>query len=78
MHVSESQNRKLDHKVKKCILVGYDSRRKGWKCMDTLTQKFVVSRDVIFDEVSSYYGESSQIEHESGNSFHKKSTYLSL
>jgi len=29
--------------------------KKGWKCMDPETHKFVVSRDVIFDEVSSYY-----------------------
>jgi len=28
--------------------------KKGWKCMDPKTHKFIVSRDVVFDEVSSY------------------------
>lgn len=29
--------------------------KKGWKCMDPTTKKFVTSRDVVFDEVSSWY-----------------------
>ncbi|KAL0297687.1 UNVERIFIED_CONTAM: hypothetical protein Sradi_6820800 [Sesamum radiatum] len=29
--------------------------RKGWWCMDPETKKCVTSRDVVFDEVSSYY-----------------------
>jgi len=33
----------------------FDERKKGWKCMDPETHKFIVSRNVVFDEVSSYY-----------------------
>lgn len=36
------------------MFVGYDSYRKGWKCMDTKTKKFITSRDVVFSEVSSW------------------------
>jgi hypothetical protein len=45
----------LDDKAHKCIFIGYDERKKGWKCMDPETHKICVSRDVVFDEVSSYY-----------------------
>ena len=55
VHVPESQRSKLDAKAKKCIFVGYDERKKGWKCMDPATHKSVVSRDVVFDELSAYY-----------------------
>jgi len=56
VHIPDSQRSKLDAKARKCIFVGYDERKKGWKCMDPKTHLFVVSRDVIFDEVSLYYG----------------------
>lgn len=56
VHVPKSRRSKLDAKAKKCIFVGYDVRKKGWKCLDPKTHSFVVSRDVVFDEISSYYG----------------------
>ncbi|KAF2320846.1 hypothetical protein GH714_031247 [Hevea brasiliensis] len=52
---TELQRSKLDAKVKKCICIGFDEQRKGWRCMDPVTYKFTVSRDMVFDEVSSYY-----------------------
>ena len=55
VHIPTSKQSKLDPKAKKCIFIGYDVQKKGWKCMDPNTHKFVISRDVIFDEVSSYY-----------------------
>lgn len=55
VHIPQSNRTKLDPKVKKCIFVGYDSCRKGWRCMDPETKKFITSRDVVFDEESSYY-----------------------
>ncbi|OIT39954.1 retrovirus-related pol polyprotein from transposon tnt 1-94, partial [Nicotiana attenuata] len=56
VHIPVSQHSKLDTKARKCIFVRYDERKKGWKFMDPKTHLFVVSRDVIFDEVSLYYG----------------------
>lgn len=39
----------------KYVFVGYDSCKKGWICMDPKTKIFVASRNVVFDEVSSWY-----------------------
>ncbi|KAJ7965013.1 Retrovirus-related Pol polyprotein from transposon TNT 1-94 [Quillaja saponaria] len=55
VHIPKSNRTKLDPKAKKCIYVGYNSCRKGWRCMDPETKKLITSRDVVFDEVSSYY-----------------------
>ncbi|KAG6470766.1 hypothetical protein ZIOFF_071844 [Zingiber officinale] len=65
VHVSDSQRSKLDAKAIKCIFVGYDEQRKGWRCMDPMTNKCVVSRDVIFDEISSH--DSADINKEENN-----------
>lgn len=54
VHVPKSNRAKLDSKAFKCVFIGHDSHRKGWKCMDPVTKK-VVSRDVMFDKVSTYY-----------------------
>jgi len=53
VHVPYTLRTKLDAKAKKCIFVGYDERKKGWKCMDPTTNKFIDSIDV-FDEVTYY------------------------
>ena len=37
------------------MFVGYDLYRKEWKCMDPEIKKFVISRDVVFDEVPSWF-----------------------
>lgn len=55
VHVPKSNRTKLDPKSRKCIFVGYDPCRKGWKCMNPETKNCVTSRDVVFDEVSTYY-----------------------
>lgn len=41
-------------KQKNYVFVGYDSHRKGWRWMDPEIKKFITSRDVVFDEISSY------------------------
>ncbi|KAG6471563.1 hypothetical protein ZIOFF_069007 [Zingiber officinale] len=46
---------KFDKKVIRCIFVGYDSQRKGWKCCDPTSGRCYTSRNVVFDEASSWW-----------------------
>ncbi|GKV36582.1 hypothetical protein SLEP1_g44695 [Rubroshorea leprosula] len=62
VHVPDSQRNKFDAEARKCIFVGYDEQKKGWKCRDPISHKFVVSRNVVFDEISSYYGSTKDLE----------------
>ncbi|KAJ0017078.1 hypothetical protein Pint_11086 [Pistacia integerrima] len=34
---------KFDKKVVRCIFVGYDNQRKGWKCCDPITGRCYIS-----------------------------------
>lgn len=55
VHVPKHNRAKLDPKARKCLFVGYDAHKKGWRCMDPISKKIATSRDVIFDEVSIFY-----------------------
>ncbi|KAL0431178.1 UNVERIFIED_CONTAM: hypothetical protein Sradi_0743800 [Sesamum radiatum] len=55
VHVQESRRSKLDLKARKCIFIGCNETKNGWKYMDLETHKFTVSQDVVFDEISSFY-----------------------
>ena len=46
---------KFDKKAIRCIFLGYDSERKGWKCCDPTTNHCYTSRNVVFDEASSWW-----------------------
>ncbi|KAJ4718987.1 Retrovirus-related Pol polyprotein from transposon TNT 1-94 [Melia azedarach] len=46
---------KFDKKAIRCIFVGYDSQRKGWRCCDPTTGRCYTSRNVVFDEASSWW-----------------------
>nr|CAD1841788.1 unnamed protein product [Ananas comosus var. bracteatus] len=46
---------KFDKKAVRCIFVGYDSERKGWRCCDPTTGRCYTSRNVVFDEASSWW-----------------------
>ncbi|KAF7827584.1 Retrovirus-related Pol polyprotein from transposon TNT 1-94 [Senna tora] len=46
---------KFDKKAVRCIFVGYDNERKGWRCCDPTTGRCYVSRNVVFDEASSWW-----------------------
>lgn len=46
---------KFDKKAIHCIFVGYDDQRKGWRCCDPTTGRCHVSRNVVFDEASSWW-----------------------
>ncbi|KAG6511143.1 hypothetical protein ZIOFF_029198 [Zingiber officinale] len=50
-----SQRReKFDSKGQKLIFIGYSNESKGYRLLDPSTLKIIVSRDVIFDESSSW------------------------
>ncbi|KAJ0601440.1 putative RNA-directed DNA polymerase [Helianthus annuus] len=46
---------KMEKKAIRCIFIGYDAERKGWRCCDPTTNKCYVSRNVVFDENSSWW-----------------------
>lgn len=43
---------KLEKKATRCIFVGYDPKRKGWRCIEPSSGKIHISRNVVFDEMS--------------------------
>ncbi|KAL5563740.1 hypothetical protein UlMin_033487, partial [Ulmus minor] len=52
---------KFDKKAVRCIFVGYDSQRKGWKCCDPMSGRCYTSRDVVFDEASSWWSPEKEV-----------------
>ena len=46
---------KFDKKVVRCIFVGYDGQRKSWRCYNPTNGHCYTSRNVIFDEASSWW-----------------------
>ena len=55
VHNYDEKRQNLDPKSEKCILIGYSSEQKGYKCFNPSTRKVRVSRDVVFDESASWY-----------------------
>ncbi|OWM79777.1 hypothetical protein CDL15_Pgr023189 [Punica granatum] len=45
---------KFDKMAVKCIFMGYENERKGWRCCNPTTNKAYVSRNMVFDEASSW------------------------
>lgn len=52
---------KMEKKAIRCVFVGYDKERKGWRCCNPNTGKVYVSRNVIFDENSSWWSSNNEI-----------------
>lgn len=53
--VPDHLRKKIDNKAIRCIFVGYDNQRKGWRCVDPINRRCYTSRNVIFDEASSWW-----------------------
>ncbi|GAA0168960.1 hypothetical protein LIER_23544 [Lithospermum erythrorhizon] len=46
---------KFEKKAIRFIFVGYDEQKKGWRCCDLNTNRTYVSRNIVFDEASSWW-----------------------
>jgi len=55
VHVVDEKKLKLDPKDEKCIFIGYSSKQKGYKCFNPSIRKLQVSKDVVFNEMISWY-----------------------
>jgi hypothetical protein len=55
MHVPKEKKSKLDPKAEKCIFIRYSLEQKGYRCFNPSTRKLQASRDVVFDEMVSWY-----------------------
>ena len=49
--VPKKKKKKLESRSVKCMLIGYSDEKKGYRLLSD--GKFIVSRDVIFDETES-------------------------
>ncbi|MCO5610902.1 hypothetical protein L7F22_065145 [Adiantum nelumboides] len=57
VHVLNEIRTKLDLKAKKCIFIGYSLEQKVYKCYNSVTRHVRVSRDVVLDEMASWYAD---------------------
>ena len=53
-HVPDCKRSKLDDKSVKCVLPGISKESKAYRLYDPISQKIIVSRDVVFDENNSW------------------------
>ena len=56
VHIPDELRTKLDLEAEKCIFIGYSLEQKGYHYYNPITCKIRVSRDVVFDELTSWYG----------------------
>ena len=53
-HVPDEKRKKLDDNGEKCVFLGVSVASKAYKLFNPLTKKIVTSRNVIFDEESTW------------------------
>ncbi|MCO5608553.1 hypothetical protein L7F22_062764 [Adiantum nelumboides] len=57
VHVPDELRTKLDSKAEKCVFIGYSIEQKDYKCYNPVTHQVRVSRDVVFDEMATWYAD---------------------
>jgi hypothetical protein len=57
VHVPDELQTKLDLKAENCVFIGYSLEQKGYKCYNHVTREMKVSKDVVFDEMNSWYAD---------------------
>ncbi|MCO5604334.1 hypothetical protein L7F22_058499 [Adiantum nelumboides] len=57
VHVPNELRMKLDPKAEKSIFIGYSIEQKGYKCYNLVTRQVRVNKDVVFDEMTTWYAE---------------------
>ncbi|KAJ4820740.1 polyprotein [Rhynchospora pubera] len=60
--VNSHSRKKLDAKSEKCIFIGYCIQSKGYRLYNPETQKIIISRNVMFDENTSWRWNSEGVE----------------
>ena len=53
--VSDYLQSKFDKRIIRYIFIDYDNERKGWRCYDPTRGHCYTSRNVVFDEASSWW-----------------------
>ncbi|KAM1017140.1 hypothetical protein COP2_047964 [Malus domestica] len=64
-HIPHQLRHKLEKLSNKGVFVGYGTKEKGHRVYNLLAQKIILSRDVIFDEDSTWNWETSVAEKDS-------------
>ena len=55
VHNPKYKQNKWNAKALKCVFLGYSTTQKGYKGYHHLTQKYIVSKDILFEEKLFYY-----------------------
>ena len=55
VHVPGDLRDKLSIRSQKCMFLGYSTTQKGYKCINPLTNKLIISRNVTFLENERYF-----------------------
>ena len=50
VHISDKRRTKLDDKSLQCVLLGVSDESKAYRLYDPISQKIIISRDVVFEE----------------------------
>lgn len=53
-HIPDQKRKKLDDKGMKCIFLGVSEESKAYRLFNPITKKIIISRDVLFDEETSW------------------------